>query len=309
MKSRTIFLGVVGLGLILSILTICHATSLKTKMFQKDLQKCEQFIGKQYDVLMEFLNALTEEDVAAINVGTAKHQDVEIFNSKAVSAFKKLRKTSKTGGRDYPEGVKSRNMPRNFLNGKIQFVSYYKAIIADYQIPIDGYDEFFNSYSEYVINLLDKLQELRNKVDNIGLTIYALPTLNGVYVGTGSPLVFLTAKNDVSPLSESFRNGVYDHWKWSVKEILELYSNKSVLTAQKLWLEFLMSNDFTSSKWGDSYDEEYMTELDKIEKRLAKLSGAPVQKQEAAQKPTDARPESAKPAPAPKSKFKLDLPE
>ena len=309
MKNRSVFFLVLGLSVILSISSVCHATSINTKMFLKDMQKCEQFIGKQYDVLMEFLNALTEEDVATINAGEP-NQNIEIFNSKAVSAFKKLNKMD----RNYPKAVKhsqnhSAGIPRNFLGGYIQFVSGYKAIIADYQIPTDDYGEAFNSYSEYVINLLDKLQELRNKVDNIRLTIYALPKLNGVYVGTGSPLVFLTAKNSMFPLSESFRNGVYDHWKWSVEEMLELYSNKSVLTAQKLWLEFLISNDFTSSKWGDSYDKEYMTELDKIEKRLAKLSEAPVQKQEATQKPTDATPESSKPAPAPKTKFKLDLPE
>lgn len=309
MKSRFIVSFIVGLGLILLMSTVCYATNIKTKMFYRDLQKCEQFINKQYDLLMEFLNALTKEDVDTLNAGAAKNKDIELFNSKAVSAFKKVKETD----RSHPKGVKHSNnhsagIPRNFLGGYIESVSNYKFIITSYEIPTDDYNEACNKYSGYTINLLDKLQELRSKVDDIGLTIYQLPTINDIFISTGT-LTFLTGKNPMYDIGVSFRDHVYNPWRKSVKDIMELYSNKSVLTAQKLWIEFLLNNDLASNKWGDSYTEEYMTELDKIEKRLAKLSGAPVQKQEAAQKPTDVRPESPKPATIQKSKFKLDLPD
>ncbi|MFX0210526.1 MAG: hypothetical protein ACFFDT_31390 [Candidatus Hodarchaeota archaeon] len=306
MKKKMFFSGVLCLAMVFMVSVASHGVSIKTKLFNRDLQKCQTFIGQQYKVLTEFFDSLTAEDISSIN--SAKHK-VEIYNTKAVSIFKKLKKMDIY----YPKGVKhghnqTAGIPRNILGGYIHSVSSYNHIVDSYEIPAEDYEEVLNKYSEYVIDVLDKLQELRGKVDSIGLTIYTLPQINEIYISQGNAIhAYLTAKHKTYDTAESFRDKVYSPWKRSFKKIPELYSNKSVLTAQKLWLEFILNNDLAINKFGDSYEEEYMIELDKIEKRLVKLSGAPEQKEKPADKIADTKPDKPS-GPAQKNKFKLDLP-
>ena len=297
--------------LLLIISLNCSATSIKTKIFYKDIQRCNKFIDHQYDVLMAFLATLTNEDIEAIN---SQEREVEIYNSNAIDTFKKIKKMDTY----YPKKVKYSNnstegLPRNFLASNFYRVTDYKGILKNYNIPEEDYEEALSKYSEYSVGLLDKLQELRTKGYDSGLKIYQLPKLNNIFINQCDMPLFLVDSAVKHPMHDSTYHAyetIYKTgWAWSVEAMPELYSNKNILTITKLWLEFLLNNDLTSSKWGDSYEEEVMTELDKIEKRLAKLSGGSEQKQKPAVKTEDIKPESAIPAPSESSKFKLDLPE
>lgn len=309
MKTTSVLFLIVGLGVILLISSVCSAASIKTKIFYKDLQKCEKFIDGQYNLLMEFLNALTPEDVKLINASRS-YDKIELLNPKAISLFKELDKTDDSRE---PKGVKhAHGIPRNFLEGEIQNVANYSRILKLYNIPQEDYNEVFDSYSNYVIDLLDKIQSLRDKVSSLSLTIHRFPTINGIFLVQRDFLLFFTNYN---PMFESYPGGrlqssLLRGWDDSCVETPELYQNKSVLTAQKLWIEFVLSNDdLLTNRDGDkSYDEEYMTELDKIERRLVKLSGTPAKQQESAKETINKSEPAKQTSPTTKPKFKLDLP-
>ena len=106
-----------------------------------------------------------------------------------------------------------------------------------------------------------------------------------------------------------FKNLVYDNWKRSTNKWMELYSNPNILTVQKLWFEFILTNDLAASKFGDSYEEAYMKELELIEQRLAAVSSAPTVSAGTKDEPKSSDTNNSLAAATKKGNFKLDLPE
>jgi hypothetical protein len=304
MKKIIIFFSsIIFFSMILMFPVDSRATSIKTKTFNRHLQRSQTFIGNQYKVLMDFLNCLTDEDVNSMN---KRSLEIDIYNSKALSTWKMLKEMDTHYLRQLEGNISY--IPRNFLRENIWYVSHYYSLISAYKIPEEDYDEVFNKYSMHIIDLLDKVQELRNQVEDMGLTIHSFPSsINGIHVsGCGCYIPFLIGKNPSYDIADSF-HGVLTSWKHSIRKIPDLLSNKSAMKAQKWWFDFILNNDFAINKWGESYEEQYEVEMEKIEIRLAELSGASVAKQKPAKKGVSAT--SAEPSsPTKKSKFKLDLP-
>jgi hypothetical protein len=276
---------------------LCYAKSVETRIFLKDVKRCQKFIDKQYDLLMQFFDSLTPEGIEALNSGKYK---IEIFNPKAISILKKLKKMG-----DGPRKVKGwggNHMPFSFLS-HFQNICDYNEILTIYRIPEEEHEEVLNKYAEYSIFLLNKLQELREKTEDIGLEmkIDRFPTINGIIIH-GGILVAVSPASDHDTSMEIV--GKINHaWRMSTKKMPELFSNKNVLTAQKHWYAFVLDNDFAGIR-----EEQCMKELDKIEKRLAKMSNTPKKKQESAKETIDKSEPSQKTSPPDKPKFKLDLP-
>lgn len=303
MKTKKSFLLLLLVVFFLSQSSYCGATSIKTKIFFKDLKRGENFIDSQYNVLMDFVNSLTKEDVKAIN---EKGHDVEIYNSNALEAFKKL----KTMDADQPENIKNwnysgYNFPHNFLSDFKHMFDYRLIFREIYKIPRDDFEVALSKYSDYLVLLLDKLQDLRSKVAESGLKVYNLPRLNGIHIKQADKLLFLI--ND----SNSNYGFKASYWKIYTKKIPQLYSNEKALTAAKLWMEFYLENDLTTYQNTDKYEEIVMAEIEKIEKRLAAISGShnnsaestTIEKhQNTGTKPTSTLPTKNK-------KFKLELPQ
>jgi hypothetical protein len=225
--------------------------------------------------------------------------------------MKKLVKRSAYG----PKGVKyndnhSGGIPRNLLTSYAAHVGdYHEVILETYRIPVKDQSMALERYANYLIDLLDKLQVLRAKQEEIELNIAFFPKINGRSIGIRSPCPTLIAKTAGYDMGIHFKNLVYDNWKRSTNKWMELYSDPNILTVQKLWFEFILTNDLSHDRSGNSFDEAYMIELELIEKRLAAVSSAPIvsagTKDESKSSDTDNSSASA----TKKGNFKLDLPE
>lgn len=285
-----------------------QAQDMKTKIFFRDLQKCAKFVGVQHKELKTIFTSLTAKEVQQINDSIRGSQRVQLLNSKVDAAVKKL------GNYGYwlPKGVKFgdnqfRGIPRNLLaQYSVKVGDYYEVIIQNYQIPAKDHPVALERYANYLINLLDKIQELRSLQEDIGLTICFFPKINGNAIPIITPCPTFFGMEDISV---TFKSHVFDNWKRSTKNWMDLYSNPNILTVQKLWLEYILTNDLAVSKFNENFEEVYMVELELIEKRLAALSSAPTV---SADSPNNANTDSGNKTSQPttkKGKFKLDLPE
>lgn len=323
-RMRTKELLITVLIVVFSLLVVasnCSATSIKTKIFYKDLQRCEKLIEKQNKLLLDFFNSLSQEDINIIKSGyLSKDHKVELFNMEAVNTLKKIDEI----GTYPPKQVKGWphcNIPCGIIGSStnIERLSDYNSIIDAYEIPQEDTNDALNKYADYLINILDIVQNLSEKITEMDLAdrkkdvccfSIKFPEINGMDIlGQGSIIFYNSDNYNHIRNSRIPLDCILSDWAFATEKHFELYSNKQILTAQKMWLDFLLSNDFTTNSNGNSIEEEVMTELDKIEKRLAKLSGSLEQKQKPAVKTKDIKPEPATPAPSESSKFKLDLPE
>jgi hypothetical protein len=313
-KNATIsFFLLIAVSMLLSAPLVAKAEDLKTKIFYKDLKKSAKYVDDQFKALMTIFNALKPEEVELINdsmrVGTK--QSVKIFNPKVDEGMKKLVKLNVYG----PKGVKYGNnhsggIPRNLLTGYVIHVGdYHEVILQTYHIPVKDHSVALERYANYLIDLLDKLQVLRAKQEEIGLNIAFFPKINGRYVSIQTPCPTLNAKNTMFDTGIHFKNNVYDNWKRSTDKWMDLYSNPNILTVQKLWFEFIITNDLSHDRSGNSFDEAYMKELEFIEQRLADVSSAPTvvaeKKDESKNNDTDISSASG----TKKGNFKLELPD
>ena len=253
------------------------AEDMRTKLFFKDLQKCSKYITSQHNALMTIFSSLSPEDVQLFNESMRGSRRVQLFDEKIDTGMKKLKKFGAYG----PNGVKFDNnhsggIPRNLLSQyPIHVGDYYEVILETYKIPAEDHALALERYSNYLIVLLDKIQELRSIQDEIGLNITSLPTINGINPGISTPCPTFFGKNPMGDTAEIFRGQVFNSWKRSTQRWMGLYSDPNVLTAQKLWFEYILTNDLAITRSNENYEETYMTELDLINKRLAAISTAP----------------------------------
>ena len=196
-KNTTIpFFILIAVSMLLSAPLVSNAEDLKTKMFYKDLKKSAKYVDDQYKALMTIFNALKPEEVQLINDSIKGTQRVKIFNSKVDEGVKKLVKLSAYG----PKGVKyndnhSCGIPRNLLTGYVIHVGdYHEVILETYRIPVKDQSMALERYANYLIDLLDKLQELRAKQEEIGLNVAFFPKFNGRTIGIRSPCPTFIAK-------------------------------------------------------------------------------------------------------------------
>jgi len=280
MKRLTMLLTCFLIQLFFVKLDNCLATEINTKLFIDDLQKCENFIKIQHQLITNFLDSLTPHDVELIN----SQSDIVNFENQGISEkslgiFMKIISTSppKPEGVKYDQYPKS-GIPRNLLNGSVQNVSNIgieDGIINGYKIPESDYKEVITKYSDYTIFLLDKIQTLTDKVNSIGMTIYTFPRINGKGIVTGDFLIFFT--KIYNPLyselpGEWLKSELVSKWNTSCANIPELETNKSALTAHKLWIEFVLSNsELLVNRGGTSYKEAFLRDQDNTNKLLAKL--------------------------------------
>ena len=317
MKKKAIYLTILGFIVTFTLVSASQATNIKTKMFLKDVQKCQKFTSKQYNLLMDFFDSLNEEDIAIISDSISKSKyglNVEIFNLEAIKSLKKLGKMGKYPPRNL-KGWPHCKIPNNLISGRGQInrLSDYSDIIEYYKIPEEDFNEAMNNYTNYIIGLLDQTQELMNKVEAIGLSISEpgfFPKVNQIDILSGQQLFLFNSENYYKYSISDFQlTSIYTTWKFSTKKSPELYFNKNVLKAQKLWLEFLIANEFTINSNHDSIEEKVLIELVKIEKRLTKLTINSEKNQKPTVKAKDSKPESKTQASSEKNKFKLELPE
>lgn len=311
-KNTTIHFSIlIAVSMLLSAPLVSKAEDIKTKIFYKDLKKSAKYVDNQYKALMTIFNALTPEEVALINDSMRGTQRVEIFNSKVDKGMKKIPNLGTYG----PKGVKfgdnhSGGIPRNLLTSYVIHVGdYHEVILETYRIPVQDHPVALERYANYLIDLLDKFQEVRAKQEEIGLNVWGFPKINGRRIAMNTPCPTILGKSPTGDLGGSFKNMVYDNWKRSTNKWMELYSDPNILTVQKLWFEYILTNDLATSKFGDSYEESYMKELELIEQRLAAVSSAPTV---IAKTKGDAKSSHTNNSSAPatqKGNFKLDLPE
>ena len=311
-KNATVpFFLLIAVSMLLSAPHVAKAEDIKTKIFYKDLKKSAKYVDDQFKALMTIFNALKPEEVELINDSIKGSQSVKIFNSKVDKGMKKLVKLNVYG----PKGVKyndnhSGGIPRNLLTSyAIHVGDYHEVILKTYRIPVKDHSMALERYANYLIDLLDKLQVLRAKQEEIGLNVAFFPKINGRSVSIRTPCPTLNAKTAMYDLGIHFKNNVYDNWKRSTTKWMELYSDPNILTVQKLWFEFILTNDLSHDRSGNSFDEAYMEELELIEQRLAAVSSAPTviaeTKDESKSSDTDNSPTSA----TKKGNFKLELPD
>jgi len=288
-----------------------QAQDMKTKFFFRDLQRCAKFVGVQHKELKTIFTSLTAEEVQQINDSIRGSQRVQLFNSKVDAAVKKL------GNYGYwlPKGVKfgdnqSGGIPRNLLAKYSTHIGdYYEVIILTYKIPAKDHAVALERYANYLIDLLDKIQELRSLQEDIGLTITSFPKINGNAIPTSTPCPTFFGKHPAGDISVTFKSHVFDSWKRSTKKWMDLYSNPNILTVQKLWLENILTKDLGVSKFNENFEEAYMAELDFIDKRLAAVSSAPTVSADSPNNAKTDKGNSASHTAPKKGSFKLDLPE
>ena len=286
---------------VLSISTLSHAAGIKARIFLKDLNKAQQQINNEYNALMEFLDVLTEKEVKAFNdCGVNNLKAPEIYNKSVITAFNRvvelytfqetrLKRVSRNG-------IMLSFIKDHLYPGKPFMYSYIIGILG-YGIDPGDTELVINKCSNYYIDYLDKVQQLYDKTTRIGLKANLL----GKCISNQRGRFYLPY------MTRKVTAGMVHRWKDSAKEFPELHSNKAALTALKLWIEFVLNNELYDVK--GSAEEQYMIELDKIEKRLAEIAGAP-QKEDVKTAPRTTEAPQAEPLKMKKkSKFKLDLPE
>ena len=286
---------------VLSISTLSHAASIKTRIFLKDLNKAQQQIDNEYNALMEFLDVLTEKEVKAFNdYGVSSPISPEIYNKPVITTFNRVAKLCQF------QETRLKRVSRNGI--MLSFIQHYdhvgKPFNYFYIIGILGYgidpgdtELVINKCSNYYIDYLDKVQQLYDKTTRIGLKANLL----GKCISNQRGRFYLPY------MTRKVTAGMVHRWKDSAKEFPELHSNKAALTALKLWIEFVLNNELYDVK--GSAEEQYMIELDKIEKRLAEIAGAP-QKEDVKTAPRTTEALQTEPLETEKkNKFKLDLPE
>lgn len=313
-KNATIpFFILIAVSMLLATPLVSKAENIKTKMFYKDIKKSAKYVDDQYKGLMTIFNALKPEDVELINdsmrVGGAR--SVKIFNSKVDKGMKKIPKLGTYG----PKGVKfndnhSGGIPRNLLTRYVIHVGdYYEVFLETYRIPVQDHQMALERYSNYLIDLLDKFQELRAKQEEIGLHVTGFPKINGRSIGMNTPCATFIGKSPSGDIGVAFKNNVYDSWKRSTNKWMELYSDPNILTVQKLWFEFILTNDLAYNNSGNSFDEAYMNELELIEQRLVAVSAAPTVSAGMKDESKSSDTENSSALATKKGNFKLDLPE
>ena len=317
MTKKLFLLFTLGLIFVFTTSGLCYGKSIETRILLKDIKRFQKFKDKQYDLLMQFFDSLTPEDVEVLNSGK---YEIEIDNQKAASIWKKVKKFD-----SYSKPIKVKHpdmIAHNFFVSWSRNVCPYGEILVDYGliknyvsggfkikylVPKEECEQALNALAEYSIHQLNQLQELRGKIEDLGLKITDFPrTINNINLSTGSWPVLLKFSSIKKDNYYATLRIIRWQWQEDLKSYPGLYySNKNVLTVGKLWLDFMLDNDLS----GDASDEEKaMRELDKIEKRLAKMSETPKKQQEPAKDSIDKSEPVQKTSPPDKPKFKLDLP-
>jgi hypothetical protein len=139
--------------------------------------------------------------------------------------------------------------------------------------PEEDYHIAASKFADFTIKLLNRLQELMQRAQETGLKNHYLPKVNQMWIGFDQLYLYSIDNYDKIPVNTYSLSNIYNYWVISTKSIFHLYSFEEVLKAQKLWLDFLVINNFSKDSNGKYQSEKFMYEIDKIEKRLASLSG------------------------------------
>ena len=286
---KAIYSLTVFLALILMVSGVSYATSIKTKLFFKDLKKVQKHFDKQQKMIIQVLDTLTDDDIKLIKKASeSSYGSKEYYNNlKQIDDFelrdllKKNDKLQYGYNKNYKE-ASFRNV--GLMNHSLPDLFWYDAIlIGGYKIPKEDYDEVLDKYSEFLIDVLDKTQTLREKAEERGLIGYPIPKEDKskrLELPRNPISVFLVSNEHDDKRNKdtkgSLSSMLYSRWAEPSdgrgKEFQPvLYSNKNMLIAQKLWLEYILNNDIIRSCC--NYEEKVMVEIERMDKRLAKLGG------------------------------------
>jgi len=287
--------------------------SIKLRLLEQDIKVCKAITKKQVDLFSLFFDALTVDDIKEIQTIGQRGGEVQIFNDRAMAALRELRKIGiRPQGTSSPD-VMSTYFPWSLAGLNNVNISNYARILREREISVNDEKTALEMYAEYTVDYLDKVQFLKEKSDKCGWPFINCPREgnNTGYLAKGYATLFLYSME--KPEAEYFdlcTYGEYEMWHNSAGQYPVLYSIPSVLKAQKMWLDFLLNNNFTFSH-GKIHTEELMTEIEKIKKRLAVLSKPAMPMTERVSVTTEQTTNQldTTKGKTPERKFKLELPE
>jgi hypothetical protein len=319
MKRIMLFPAIIFFSMIFMCSIDSHATSIETKIFYKDLKKIHDHLNKQQNIIIKIIYSLRDEDIKLIKQAY-KALPSEVDSHKALKQidnfefidlikanddllYSSIRKV-KCDIFKWASLMKEKST-LNLLN--------YDSLLHSYKIPEEDTDVVLTKYSNFVVDLLDKVQNLGEKANEKGLIGYAIPrqkNASGYIIEFDCYQFFLHKGDDQKWGSVNYFDSIYNHWKnpFFGKNQLKnaLYSNKNILAVHNLWLKYIYDNKLTRKS---KEDEEVLIEIEKINKRLAKLGNQPDIKNEKTSQKQDVQEKSTvKSKPPSKDKFKLDLP-
>jgi hypothetical protein len=217
--------------------------------FSYDLKKAKANIDAESRCLTNFFENMTASNVEAIN--NAEERTIKIVNSKLKSSIDCLKRLEEPDhGRFYPVS----SMLYSYL-GNVSGTRYDR-LVDRYNIPKKDRDEALDQYADHWVYVLDKINEMADITERKGIKRFRLPNIQ---VGTAEAcwyhktLIFQYRNADRSNMYlMGFVNLFLLEWNEAIRWADFVLENKKILTAHKLWVEFLLNNDLalTNSRDG-----------------------------------------------------------
>lgn len=273
-----------------------YAQSSATELFLEHVAKANQYIEEEYKYHIAMLDVLTIEDVKKVNNETRRM----IKRPSPTPDMARLKEN-----RDKLENIKPkcRNLPVGIDQAQ-HVVNYFVLYTGDYNIPAEDEQIAATAYAQYLINVLDKTQSLREKASTKGLNKWIRNILvDGIpdraYNASSDHYLDMDKSSMPCPAINLLNKYTASYERYG------MLSNIPMLKALKSWSEFFAAANFMTCGTSDE-SKSVKEDIKNYEKLLANAIEA---KHEVdTQKDTDI---SAKPTeqekPAEKKKPILDL--